>query len=358
MRPIAWIMRHSPAMAVLCSLILTSPLGAQPSVESAPRTVKLVTVSSTPSVSSRRFIGRLEAVSTVDMAFQVGGRIARMPVREGQLLREGELIAQLDRRDYELALEEAEIALEQAQTDFQRNQPLIEQGAIAEARFDRANTELQARRVAVESARRDLAQTRLEAPFEALVTRRLVEPHTVVQAGTQVVRVQDVSELRVRIAVPEDLIGMLESPDELEATLTLSAWPGREFELGYREHATEADPVAQTYTVRLGMSRPEELPVLPGMTGTVTVRMPSAQQKTTIEVPMTALDTAEDGSFRVWVYDGESGQVSPRAVETGEPGGDRVAIRDGLAGGERIVAAGAHRLHAGMRVTPFESRQD
>ena len=316
------------------------------------QTVKLETVSSEQLTGQRRFVGRVEALSTVDLAFQVGGRVTSIPVQEGSRVPEGEIIAALDTRDYERAANEARVALELAQLEHQRNLQMLERGAIPRATYDRVAADLEIRELALEQAERNLDYATLEAPFDALITRRIIDPFTQVQAGSQIVRVQDVTELRVSFSIPENLMGAMQLRDQLDVQAELSARPGQRFELEYREHATEADPVTQTYKVDYAL--PDELAegILPGMTATVTVEAPnrSLQQ---VSVPVASLDTNPDGEFRVWIYQPDTQTVSPQIVSIGELGSSRATITAGLTGGEQIVTAGAHLLRDQMRVQPY-----
>lgn len=319
------------------------------------RTVRLETIGQERAEGVRRFVGVVDALSTVDLAFQVGGRITAMPVQQGAIVPRGELIAELDDADYALAVREARVALDLSTLDYERNRKMLDSGAIPRATYDRAASDLEMRRLALSAAERNLAYTRIEAPFDALVTRRIVDSFTQVQAGTAVVRVQDVTELRVHISVPESLMAMLQTPERFTVTAEISAYPGRQFPLSYREHATEADPVTQTYQVSFGLARQDGINILPGMTATVSVQSSDSYLAPRIDVPAAALDTADDGGFRVWVFNPEEGTVSPRAVTVGALGSSRVVIDTGLQPGEQVVTAGAHMLHEGMAVTPFRN---
>lgn len=316
------------------------------------QTVKLETVNSEQLTGQRRFVGRVEALSTVDLAFQVGGRVVSIPVQEGSRVAEGDVIAALDTRDYERAANEARVALELAELEFQRNQQMLERGAIPRATYDRVAADLEIRQLALEQAERNLEYATLKAPFDALITRRIIDPFTQVQAGSQIVRVQDVTELRVSFSIPENLMGAMQLRDQLDVSAELAALPGQRFELAYREHATEADPVTQTYRVDYALPSDIAAGILPGMTASVTVNAPnrSLQQ---VSVPVAALDTNPEGDFRVWIYQPDTQSVSPQVVAVGELGSSRVTVTSGLNGGEQIVTAGAHLLRDEMRVQPY-----
>tara|TARA_R110002072_G_scaffold4663_3_gene32425 strand:+ start:36464 stop:37543 length:1080 start_codon:yes stop_codon:yes gene_type:complete len=350
-----FLLRAMPVIVMTVLLHGCQESTAEQTAETGLRTVRLETIAPGPAEGQRRFVGRVDALSTVDLSFQVGGRIVSMPVQQGTVVEQGSLIAQLDAADYQLAADEARVALELSGLDFQRNRQMLSSGAIPQATFDRAQADLEMRQLALDAAERNLAYTQIEAPFDALISRRLVDPFTQVQAGTRVVRVQDVTELRVNIAVPENLMGMLQTPERFIVTAQMSAYPGQQFNLNYREHATEPDPVTQTYPISFGLARADAPNMLPGMTATVTVRSRAGSLPPSITVPAAALDTRPDGSFRVWVYDPQTREVNSRAVIVGALGSSRVTVESGLQAGEQIVTAGAHLLREGMRVTPYNS---
>ncbi|MGM0633126.1 MAG: efflux RND transporter periplasmic adaptor subunit [Pseudomonadota bacterium] len=350
------------SMAILALVVLTACGGETAEEAGQPttvaRTVKLETVGERPQAGTRRFVARIEPLNTVDLAFQTGGRIETMPAREGSVAEAGSLLAELETIDYRLALRQAEASLALARQQHERNQRLAPREAVSEAALQRSRAELERSTVAHEQARRNLSLTRLEAPFDALVSQRLVDPFTQVQAGNAVLRLQDISELRVSIGVPEDLMYTLDNTDRLQARLRLATWPDRSFEIHYREHSTQPDPVAQTYELLFALPRQEGINILPGMTGTVTVSVLEEAALPGINVPVAALDMRQAPQMLVWVLDEEAGTVHPQDVETGTLGGDRVAIQSGLEPGDTIVTAGAHLLQEGMKVTPMGTTED
>ncbi|WP_111655472.1 efflux RND transporter periplasmic adaptor subunit [Isoalcanivorax indicus] len=349
-------LRHLSLILASASLFLLSGCGDTPPEDddAGLRPVRVMTVGGDVGLTSRRFVGRVDAVSTVDLSFQVGGRIAELPVQQGSVVQAGGLIAALDPTDYRLAVREAEVQREQARRDLDRQRTLLERGTVSPAAFDQAKTQYDLADVALDNARRNLSYTRISAPFDALVTRRLVDRHTNVQPNTTVVRVQDVTELRVHINVPEHLVRISSEASLFDVSAFFSQHPDRPFKLEYREHETEPDAVTQTYQVSFGMPRPEDFNVLPGMTVTVEIRTRGAHADTSFQIPVGALDMTADGEFRVWIYDEESRAVSPRAVKVGLLGLDQATIIDGLDAGDTLVTAGTVFLRDGMRVRPFE----
>lgn len=343
------------AVLVILTLLLSRCGGnGNDNVVIEPRPVRLHQVGSNDVDVARHFVGRVDAVNTVDLSFQVGGRIIDMPVQQGSFVTKGTLIAALDPSDYQLAVREAELQLEQASRDLERTRTLFERGTLSQSNFDQVETTHNLRKVALDTARRNLAYTRIVAPFDALVTRRLVDPFTNVPAGAHIVRVQNVEEFRVHINVPENLMAALESPELLVAEAIFSNTPEQPLPLEYREHETEPDAVAQTYRVTFGLARQQDKTILPGMTVTVRVSGSRNRPDAIYDIPQSALDSDAEGNFRVWVYQPEKSVVIAQPVKVLGVTEEGLALVAGLAGNEQIVSAGVQLLHDDMPVTPFD----
>ena len=116
-------------------------------VEQAIRPAKVVRVTSSDMSARRVYVGRVEASNSIDLSFEVPGPLSNFPVLEGQTLRKGELIAQLDPTDYELAVEESELQLKLALQDYQRKSDMLRKGGIAKSLVDDSLAYAQLQRV-------------------------------------------------------------------------------------------------------------------------------------------------------------------------------------------------------------------
>lgn len=316
--------------------------------------IKIAEGGTVSALTNRRFIGLVEPVSTVDISFQVTGNMTQLPVKEGTIVPEGNLLAALDPAEFESAVREAEVAVDVAESEYKRKKILLDKQLVAPEAFEQSRSVYDLRKVALGNAQRNLSYATITAPFDALITRRLVDAHTNVQAREAVLRIQDVSELRVRISVPEDLMRLSTDASNVDVKAIVSA-AGKEYTypLEYREHSTEADQVAQSYGVVFGMQRSEEINLLPGMTVSVVVNPKTASGNAIVYVPVGALDDNAGAGVRVWVYNPETSAVSPRSVQLGAIVNGYVTIVSGLEAGEQIVAAGVQSLKDGMKVQPL-----
>ncbi|KIC17460.1 MULTISPECIES: efflux RND transporter periplasmic adaptor subunit [unclassified Leisingera] len=319
--------------------------------QGALKPVKLLQTSSEALVLERQFFGQVAAKQTVDLAFQVSGQILKFPVAEGRTVANGGLIAELDLEPFELQLEQAQLRKEQADRTVARLKNLT--GTVSQVSIDDAETEAGLARVALRDAEYEFEHATLNAPFDALVSSREVEQFTTVSSGTPIVRLHDMSELHIKVDVPEVLFQRAEESD----VLTISAnFPGQdaEYPLEILEYDAEASSVGQTYQVTLRLTPPENRQILPGASATVKVRVNTGEAG--IRVPATALVTATDGSTGVMVYSPVGAKEGTIAwtkvkVEATQNGDFRVA--EGLAGDEEVVLTGGGALKDGQKVRRF-----
>ena len=320
--------------------------------EAQPPLAKITKVVSSQTETTRQFFGHVVAKETVDLAFQVSGQVTRLPISEGQTIPASGLIAALDQEPFELALDQAKVQFEQAQRNFERLQQL-QGSSVSQVTVDDAETQLKLTGIAVRDAERALRNSQLVAPFDALIATRNVANFTTINAGTPIVRLHDMSELRIEIDVPEVLFQQAgEDPDvDLFAVFPSSE---TKFLLEVREFNAETSQVGQTFQLTLGMAPPEGLIVLPGSSVTVIAVLRGGGS--TITVPGSAVVLANDGSAQVMVLkpDGENGgTVSLTSIEVAPDINGAVTVTRGLKGGEEIVASGANLLADGDRVRRF-----
>jgi RND family efflux transporter MFP subunit len=319
--------------------------------EQSIRPARIFQVTAEGAATTHEFVGRVDAAQTVDVSFEVSGPLAQLPVREGQTVPVGSLIAALDATDFLLAVREAEVQVQLAGQDFKRKRKLLSERGISQSVVDDARALYDLRQVRLAQAKEALADTKIYAPFEAYIARRFTDNYVNVTPDDKIARLTDLHELLVRANIPESIYATATAESVLSMEARFSFAPGQSFALQVRENTGEADTVAQTYSVTFVMPRPKEWNILPGMTATVVVELAAAGEALTgVQVPTTALVGGSRDGFFVWVFDSGSGAIEKRGVQVGPASGTGVPIRSGLRDGELIVAAGASHLRDGMRV--------
>lgn len=320
-------------------------------VEQSIRPAKVVKVSISESPKRKVYVGRVEASNSIDLSFEVPGPLSRFPVLEGQTLRMGELIAELDPTDYELAVEEAELQLQLALQDYQRKSDILKKGGIAKSLVDDGRAFAQLQRVRLKKAREALADTRMIAPFDAYVSRRYVDNFVKTRVGDKIVRLNDLHELLVVVSIPEQMLSKVISNPQASLFAVFDFIPGKMFPLSYKENRGDANAIGQTYEVSLAMARPADWEILPGMTAVVVLQIEkSLEEKLEYILPINALVTEPDKRMFVWLFDQDTQEVTKRYVKISVPGPEGVYVTDGLAEGDLVISSGASQLREGMKV--------
>jgi RND family efflux transporter MFP subunit len=316
-------------------------------------TVEVTRATSRTVTRGRTVAGRVAPARTVDIAFQVSGQVLRLEVDPGDKISEGDLIAELDPVDFELAVDRARAAFDLAKSELERAKSLAERGVAAEARFETASAEYAQAEVALREAERRLSQTQIIAPFDAIVARTFIEEYVNVTSAAPVARLQDVSEMRIMISLPEELAAVARSaPEAFDLVASFPAVPGYTAPLMLRFFATDADRTAQTYDVEFAIRGDVDSRLLPGMTARVRLSNAAAEASAqSAMVPVSAIDTSSRTEPSVWIYDEESGQVTRRTVRLGLPVDNEIVVLEGLQGDELVVSGGWWRLRDNQTVT-------
>ena len=322
--------------------------------QAAPRYVKLATVNSVPEFSEFTFPAEVSAVKTIDLSFEVSGRLVQMDLVTGSDIKKGKLLATIDQEPFKRNVDEQRTRLEQAKRELDRIQKMFDQKLVSQSSLDSATTAYELAVIDLKNAEKDLSYTRLYAPFNAKVSQRLVENNSFVAAGTPIARIQDVSKIYFNINVPERLLTANLGRGIRQASASLASNSSQWYPVNYVEHNTQPDPVSQTYEVVFAMEPKAELPLTPGARAIVKVSINGSPFPEGLVIPVQSLVGDEDTGFAVWAYD-ESNQTAHKVAVDVVHIQDNVAIiKSSLSVGEKVVAAGAAKMRANMKVLPYE----
>ena len=322
----------------------------------APQVVMVATTRLDTAAPARRLAGTIRARTETDLGFRVGGKLLARPAEVGARVEAGDVVATLDDTDLRLQLEAAEaarsaarIALEKGEIDLDRVTTLEQKGWASDQATDARTVDveelrarlLQAER-SVELAKNALSYATLRADASGVVTETYAEAGRVLALGEPVVRIARAGDREAVVAVPEALLGEIDAAAGAEAELWSE--PGRRYPVRLRELSPVADSATRTYEARFTL--PADAHPALGMSATVSFT-PGAG-RTSVVLPTSALlDTGSGPS--VWVVGADDRlEARPVVVDGYTAGSARIAA--GLAGGERVVVLGAHRLQAGEPV--------
>jgi RND family efflux transporter MFP subunit len=354
-----------PALAAGAILMLAVALAGCKS-ESAthvapPQPVRAAAVTFSAATSTRTYTGTIKPRYESDLGFRVSGKIVERLVNVGDRVSPGMTLARLDAADYRLSLESAEAelkaaesSLRQAQADERRYAELNKKTWVSDAAYDQkkaAADEAQGRVErairALSLARNQLAYTDLVATEAGVITALPVEVGQVVSAGQLIARVARLDELEAVVAIPESRI---DGDRSASATVTLWADAGRVYEAKLREVSPQADPATRTYQARYSILNPDAAISL-GKTATVHLTSHGAGERA--KLPLAAV-FKDQGQPSVWLIDEGTGRLTKTSVEVTAWTETSALISGGLAAGQKIVAAGVHKLDAGIPVRIVE----
>ena len=348
------------AVRIFATLLLAAAVamaflykGGKPEADDTPppvRPVKSMLVGPPPRVPSIHFPGVVDARAGVDLSFEVGGRIVEFPAGRGQEVKEGDVLARLDDRDYANSVKTAEAELAYAESNFKRMEAALAQNAVSQDEFSSARASRDKARAALDSAKKALDDTVLKARFSGVVSDTYADNFDTVAAGTPILKLQDLTAFDLAVSVPESYV-------RYTFTASFDSLPGRTFPVAVKDAARIADPVTQTYRATFTLEAPEGLVILPGMTCTVTSTVTEEDLAVTagdkLAVPSNAVGAAADATSFVWRLDdnGDGTFTARRATVTlGQRTGESIYVLSGLSAGERIAVAGVTILTEGRIV--------
>jgi multidrug efflux system membrane fusion protein len=357
--------RHSRSVLVLATAAFLLAACSRPEPPLEPvRSVKLLTVGVGALQASSEYSGDVRARVESRLGFRVAGKIVQRQADLGQRVRAGQVLAQLDPRDYQLATDAARAQVTAATTqrdlaaaDFKRYQTLKEQNFISGAELERREASLKAAQATLDQARAQLSSqgnqagyTTLVADVAGVVTGIDAEPGQVVAAGTPVVRIAQDGPRDVVFVVPEDRVRQVTPGSEVVVRSLLGGAPlaGR-----VREVAASADAVTRTFQVKVSVDGADVPPL--GSTVYATPKALSVAGTPAIKLPTTAL-RQQGQSTAVWVYDAASGTVVSQEVQIATADGNEAVVSAGLKPGMQVVATGVHVLSPGQKVTIYQPK--
>jgi RND family efflux transporter MFP subunit len=347
---------------VLLATLLACGEEAPPPPEPV-RPVKLLEIPGEGATATREYLGTVRAAQTAEMAFEVPGRIVEFLYKEGQPVEEGAVLARLDPRDYQSAVDSARAQYENSRVNIERAEKLVAEGVLAPVERDRRRAEFETDAARLREATKALEDTELRAPFSGVMARKLVEDFANVQAKQVVLILTAESSFEIKLNVPErDLAGRRtgrsdpeEVTERVRPEVIVTALPDLRFPARLTEVASTADPETRTFEVTVAFEPPEDVRVLPGMTAKVVIHVPAGRMaERGVRIPATAALADDEGRPFVWVVDPGSMTVSPRPVELGDLTGRDVEVRAGLSPGDVVAVSGVHELRDGMTVRRFE----
>ena len=301
-------------------------------------------------------VGSLRAVQGADMSTESSGVIAKILFENGQEVKKGDLLVELDHETESANLRSAEAEADLARTVYERTKRLRVNSTVPQSDLDAAESQLRKMTALVEQLKATISKKQLTAPFSGRLGIREVNLGQFVDNGDKIVSLQSLDPIFVDFLLPQQLIAGLAVGQPLK--LITDVYPGRTFEGKLTAINSEIDPV--TRNIRLqGTLQNADGALRPGMFARVILTLGEAEE--VVSVPATALISAPYGDS-VFVLESETAEdgvsrtvARQRFIRTGRTRGDFVSVTQGVKPGEKVVTAGAFKLRNG---TPVEVNND
>ncbi len=290
-------------------------------------------------------VGSLKARQGVMVRPEVSGRIARLGFIDGQPVRQGQLLVQLDDTLQQAQLEQANAQASIARTNLQRSRELLAQNFVSQSAVDQNAAALQVAEAQVSLAQAQAARMRVLAPFNGTAGLRTVDVGDYVKDGADIVKLEDLSALEVEFSLPERYVSRTRPGLAIE--LTLDAMPGTTFKGQVVALASQVEANGRALLVRARVQNAGTV-LKPGMFARP--RVVFAVREGAVAVPEEALVPLGARQFVFKVVDGPEGgrkiaQRQEARIGLRVPG--KVEILEGLKPGDLVVTAGQARLMRG-----------
>jgi RND family efflux transporter MFP subunit len=361
-------------MVLVAGIVLHSLISGQPTTAASYEAIKTGTVTRHDLTGDVRVTGVLDSVGKANISSPVSGLVAQVTVKEGSQVIKGQVLATLDKRDFEVQLHQAEINLQkaqyavyqarisydQAEADFQRSQKLYEANAISrseweqikqkrdlyESQYENAlNTGVPAAEESLQQARLSLSKTDLVSPVDGVVAACTINPGDFINANTSGPVINIITDGQMVLAgnTPEKTVSLLKSGQTADIKFDNLPSVSISGEVSYL--GAESIPSGQLFPLKIKLHNSNSL-LKPGMTATAAIHVTI---KDSIVIPAQAV-FRRNGQNCVFVV--KNGKAVQTNINTGLKGDNAVAVQQGLNPGEQIVIAGTDALIDGMTLPP------
>lgn len=287
-------------------------------------------------------VGSLQSRESTIIASELTGRIARVAFDEGQPVRQGDLLFQLDDSLAQAEHKQAQATLALARRTESRSRELATRKLVSVAEVDSANAARAVAEAAAELTGARLDKHRIVAPFDGIAGLRQVSPGAYVGAGDALVQLEAVDPMKVEFRVPESVLAHLAVGQTLR--LQLDAFPGTSREATVYALAPRISESSRSVAVRARLDNPDGQ-LRPGLFARITLDLET--QADALVIPEAAVFPRGDLNY---VYRVVSGQVAEAAVILGQREPGWVEVIEGLSAGDIVMTSGLQKVSPGSRV--------
>ena len=349
-------------IAAVAAVLFFKPEKEAEPVDTTIRPIKSVVIGESFKDPDLYFPGLVDADQKVELSFNVSGQLAKFDITDGQEVKKGELIAQLDDTSFQNEVKDAQAEVTRSEATYKRMEKALKSNAISKEDFSKAEADYNKAKARLEIAKKNLKDTKILARFDGVIAETHVENFDTVSAGQKIVDLQNNEFVNIVVSIPEQYLIHRRSKNktnkELKFHAIFDALPDEKFDLVIKEYSTKADFKTQTYTVSFQMKTPEKYNILPGMSATVVIADFFAEDEASEKAFLIESDhmgISSSGQHFVWILEKTDKdnvyKAVSRNIKVGRRSGTTIQVLEGLKKGDRIAAAGITILIEGRLVS-------
>lgn len=303
------------------------------------------------------YTGKIEAKNSVDIIAEVSGKVEKINKRLGDKVRSGEPLAIIDYRIPEANYRQAQAQVLSAEnnlnivtTNLNSDQVLFSNGDISKLALDNsklavktAQANLMSTKAQLKINKKAFDDTKLSSPISGFISKKNIELGTMVNIGSPVYRVVDLSEMKIKLGVPQDIVGKITK--QTAAKIFISSLRNKSVNGSVKYISPQADEQTGTFEVEIYAANTSDFTIKAGMTVKVDLALSAKENK--LVVPDYAV-VAKDNATYVYIMNGERAKLTK--VTQGESFGSNIEIIEGLNEGDEIVVVGIKNLGVDTKV--------
>lgn len=322
------------------------------------RPVKSMIIGDIGDASGKGFPGVTKETQESEMSFRIGGPIVKYNVNEGAAVKKGELIAEVDPRDYIVTVQSTKARHDQTKAESDRYYRLWQKGSVAKNDYERRFANYLEAEAAWKDALNALKDTKLYAPYSGFYGPKLTNLGEEIRPKQAITTLVDLSVIEVNTTIPEQLAVQFMNFESFE--VSIESYPDKVFQATLKE--LEKKPTPEGFPLHLILSHvnsaTSEYKVPAGMSCRININLKSTDDlEGRVVIPVTAVFEGESHDQPVvWLINEDDKTVHKVNVVIGElVGNDAIQIVEGLSNGQQIVVAGVHRLSENDEVNILET---
>ena len=298
-----------------------------------------------PVSESLSLVGTIAANEMVELKSETDGTIEDIPFKEGQNVKQGDLLVQLDESKFAAAVAEGEANFKLSQANYERSKQLFRDKLISQQEYEQFAAQFQANQASLDLRKRQLRDTRILAPFKGVASARQVSPGQVISKNTTLTWLVDLDPVKVEVNVPERYLSQVAIGQNIE--FTVAAFANEHFRGEVYFISPQLDPATRTVLIKARIPNPHHK-LKGGMFASLALTL--QLRDSAIVVPEPALVSNGD-TVTVFVVD-DKGMAQIRPVKVGLRLAGKAEVLSGVQPGDKVVVEGVQKLFPGAPVKP------